>query len=254
MKINRKVLSIPPHISTSWGNVTSLQAKNLSEGKVLIITLNNGSVVEIPSLTDETLEAIFLAHTNYVEGDVSPSTPKTENTKQKEKESLQSNPFAFGGENTLTFGFPMKMGNLDSIGSLGGMMQHDPAQANAPNLPKEALEKITSIAKAIGLDKQLDHLPKAEPHCNCPYCQLARAFHGQDPKKEELSSTSDLEEDVSDEDLTFREWDIKETGNNLYDVTNPLDPTEHYQVFLGNPVGCTCGQKNCVHIKAVLET
>ena len=37
-------------------------------------------------------------------------------------------------------------------------------------------------------------------------------------------------------------------------VTNPLDANEHYNVFLGDPIGCTCGQKNCEHIRAVLNS
>ena len=126
----------------------------------------------------------------------------------------------------------MKIGDLDSIGNFGGMMQHSLEQANAPNLPPEVLEKITSIAKAIGIDKQFDQLPKAEPHCNCPFCQLSRAFHGQSPKQEvKKEDSSSFEEEVSDEELTFREWDIKEIGQSLYEVKNPLDTSEHTKFF-----------------------
>ena len=35
---------------------------------------------------------------------------------------------------------------------------------------------------------------------------------------------------------------------------DPLDPNEHYNVFLGTPLGCTCGEKDCEHIRAVLST
>ena len=61
-------------------------------------------------------------------------------------------------------------------------------------------------------------------------------------------------EEVTDEDLKFRTWDIKQPGKKLYLVTNPLDNNENYNVFLGKPVGCTCGQKYCEHIKAVLNS
>jgi hypothetical protein len=61
-------------------------------------------------------------------------------------------------------------------------------------------------------------------------------------------------EEVSDEDLKFRDWEIKQTAEQLYTVTNPLDANEHYNVFLGSPLGCTCGDKNCEHIRAVLTS
>ena len=63
-----------------------------------------------------------------------------------------------------------------------------------------------------------------------------------------------IEEEVSAADLTFRSWDIKQEADQLYTVTNPLNAKEHYSVFLGEPLGCTCGFKNCDHIQAVLRT
>jgi len=93
-------------------------------------------------------------------------------------------------------------------------------------------------------------IPKGEPHCNCPYCQIANAMQGTVSEVEE----KEVEEEVTEDDLKFREWDIKQEGDKLYIVTNPLDADEHYQVFLGTPVGCTCGQKNCEHIRTVLSS
>ena len=58
----------------------------------------------------------------------------------------------------------------------------------------------------------------------------------------------------SEDDLKFRDWDIEQKSEELYEVTNPIDQNEHYQVFLGNPVGCTCGKKNCEHIRTVLNS
>jgi len=65
-----------------------------------------------------------------------------------------------------------------------------------------------------------------------------------------------FDEEVKDEELTFKdEWEVKETGDKLlFSVHNPLDPKECYSVFLGDPIGCTCGKKNCDHIKAVLRS
>ena len=62
------------------------------------------------------------------------------------------------------------------------------------------------------------------------------------------------EEEVSREDLQFREWDIEQTSEKVYVVTNPLDKEEKYQIHLGKPIGCTCGSAHCDHIRAVLES
>ena len=59
---------------------------------------------------------------------------------------------------------------------------------------------------------------------------------------------------MNEEDLKFRNWEIEQTADKLYIVTNPFDKNEHYSVFLGDPLGCTCGEKNCEHIRAVLTT
>ncbi len=80
---------------------------------------------------------------------------------------------------------------------------------------------------------------------------------GDLPENEPVGSgvnPENLDEDVSEEELKFKMWDIEEIDETLFKVTNPLDANEHYNVYLGNPIGCTCGKKNCEHIKAVLNT
>jgi hypothetical protein len=62
------------------------------------------------------------------------------------------------------------------------------------------------------------------------------------------------DEEISAEDLRFKEWEIAKLSQNLYKVINPLDSNEEYQVFLGTPIGCTCGIHHCEHIKAVLKS
>lgn len=218
MKINDKILNIPPHISTSWNNVSSIHL----EDNVLIITLKSSEKVKIPNLEKKILDEIFLSHEKYME------KPTTK----------------------IGFSMPMSIGGepIDGIDqSLGSMMmQHNPAQSDAPDIPKEILEKIVSISKIVGA---YDDATSMKPHtnCNCMYCQVARAINGD--KKE-----ADIEEPVADDELKFRTWDIEQTGEKLYCVTNPLDKNEHYSVFLGKPIGCTCGKKNCEHIKAVLTS
>jgi len=220
MKINDKILSLPPYISTAWKNIVSIHVETRPFGHVLLIELVTGSKVEIPNLDTKLMEQIFSMHAAVLE-----------------KEGPQ-NPIA-----TQTFAFPLPF----PIEGLTSTLQHNPEQADTPPLPPEILEKIQSF-KGI-LPEDLTSIQKAEPHCNCPYCQITRAITG-----DLVEATPQIEEEVSVADLTFRNWDIKQEGNKLFSVTNPLDNKEHYSVFLGEPVGCTCGSKNCEHIQAVLRS
>lgn len=244
MKITRQILSIPPYISTAWDNISSLHIlqDSVTLAKTLVISLKNSTTVSIPHLTDTLLQDIFKMHEESMEKQTPAPTPQFKN----------QHPFSNGNSNVLTFGLPLNLSDVESMEGLGNFFQHSIEQAQSPDLPPEMLQKITSVSKMMGLDKHAEQLPKAEPHCNCPHCQIARALH-QTPAKEN-SSIKQEEEIVSDADLTFRDWDIKEIGKNLYEVTSPLEPTQRYQVFLDTPIGCTCGEKNCEHIKAVLSS
>jgi len=219
MKITDKILSLPPYISTAWKNIFSIQVETRPYGHVLLLELITGTRVEVPNLDPKIMEKIFTMHAHIVE------------------EGPQ-NPVA-----TQTFAIPLPF----PIEGVTSVLQHNPEQADAPPLPPEIIEKIQSL-KGV-LPEDLSQIQKAEPHCNCPYCQITRAVTGT---LEEVPAQ--IEEEVSAEDLTFRNWDIKQEGDRLYSVTNPLDTKEHYNVFLGEPLGCTCGNKNCEHIQAVLRT
>lgn len=244
MKINSKILSLPPYISTSWKNIASLHVEETPSGHSLMIELQNSTLIEVPNLDSSIIEAIFAAHAKSLDQD--PPAPQTRPTPSKV--SL-GQPMNNGGNNEelLGFSFPLQIGS-GGIENLGSAISHNPEQADAANLPQEILDKIAAISKAVGIDSSM--LPKAEPHCNCIHCQIARAVHGEAPKEVEEVS----EEEVTPEDLKFRIWDIAQTGQNLYVVSNPLDAKEQYNVFLGAPVGCTCGEKNCEHIRAVLNS
>jgi len=239
-KINHKVLSIPPYVSTSWKNVNALHVKEIEGKLLLVIILHNGTVIDIPNLDSELIQQVFTAHTSYIE----------QETRESESDKSE-HPKKCGGS-MFPFGIPFQMGGMDHISSL---LQHNPEQSTASQMSTEVLKKITSVIKSLGINFEQMNLPKAEPHCNCPYCQIARAMHNEN---EEMRADSDdgegLEEEVSEEDLRFRDWDIKQEGDKLYIVTNPLNAKEVYQVFLGNPVGCTCGQKNCEHVRTVLNS
>lgn len=234
MKINQKILSIPPYISTSWKNVVSLHLEKRDGLNVLIIGLVNGSTIEIPNLDQKTLEATFAAHTKYMEL-TTESSPKGNLFPQGMLQDPQA-----GMSLPLNLGMDLNMGSI---------LEHNQEAANTPDLPKEMLARVTSFSKVMG-PNSIDQFPKPEPHCNCMHCQIMRAVREETP--EEVSMQE--EEEISEEDLRFREWDIEQKGENLYLVRNPLNQKEEYNVFLGNPVGCTCGKDNCEHIYAVLNS
>lgn len=226
MRITRKILNIPPYISTAWKNVASLLVEERGLDRILIIELQNGSRVEIPGLEPPLIAAIFETHTKVLEEETSPR----DLTPFPRREEMP--PFRFG------------IGSgMDTVSA----MHHNVEQKDAPPLPPEILTKIISIARVLGIFDP-HALPKPEPHCNCVHCQIARNLQGQ------IGHSENFDDEVKDEELKFRVWDIKQTSENLYTVSNPSDQKEVYNVFLGEPIGCTCGQKNCEHIRAVLNS
>ncbi|NGX59422.1 MAG: hypothetical protein KR126chlam3_00573 [Chlamydiae bacterium] len=241
MKINQKILSIPPYISTSWKNVISLHLEEHNGVSVLIIGLVNGSTIEIPGLDKKSLEATFAAHEKHLELDV------TDLVGPNESSQMPMLPPGMFENPSAILSLPLRFG-LDA--NMGNLLQHNPEAADSPDLPKEVIEKIASLSKVVGLDN-VDNFPKPEPHCNCMHCQIMKAMQ-EDSQNHSHDDHED--EEVSEDDLRFREWDIDQKGDNLFIVTNPFNAEEHYNVFLGNPVGCTCGQPNCEHIRAVLNS
>lgn len=238
MKINQQILSIPPFISTSWKNIASLHVEDRPSAYILIITLHSGVSIEIPNLQSFMIETIFAAHARFLEQEEKSAQPK----------SQPLVPFPFGAQHLMSLEIPLK-NSLANMESMGTLLQHNPEQADSPDLPADILEKITEMCKAMGIDDP-HAIPKPEADCNCMRCQIAKAMQagvGEERQEEQ-------EEIVSDEDLKFRTWDVVQTDDKLYLVINPLDEKEHYNVFLGNPVGCTCGEKHCDHIKAVLNS
>lgn len=218
MKITSKILSIPPYLSTTWKNVASLSVRPEGGLFTLIVGLQDMTRIEIPALNQEMVDEIFEAHarSNEVEG-----------------QSPLDSPFSLS--------VPM----LSDGGGLAPLpFQHNPEQADLPPLQPSILKKIGAIIRALG-GEEIALNAAAEKDCNCMYCQMARAIRGEEEPKEE---------EIAPEDLRFRDWEIAQTGDQLYSVTNPLDANEHYSVFLGSPVGCTCGSKNCEHIRAVLNS
>ncbi len=224
IKITDKILSISPYISTHWEQVATLQ----TNGRILVVAFHDGNKVEIPNLDTDTIHLIFHYHTLYLE---------QEEMENKIKDSL---PFKGLEEGSIR----LALGT--SFDGVSNMMQHNPAQANSPDLPPEILSKIGAIAKIIAPADEA--LPYAELNCNCFFCQIAREFHSP------VAISEIGEEEVKEEELQFQQWAISQTGDNLFCVVNRLDNFEKYNVFLGEPVGCTCGKEGCEHILAVLKS
>lgn len=221
MKITSKILSIPPYLSTTWKNISSLHVRPEGDLFTLVVLLQNRSQIEVPNLDKSAVDEIFDAHLRATNEETLPQFPT---------------------ESPFSFSLPLNASGLLDAGEPS--FQHNPEQANLPVLQPEILKKILSIAKAFGsLDFAITS--KAEIGCNCMHCQLVRVL--------QADKTAELEE-VTQEDLHFRDWEIEQSGENLYSVTHPLDANEKYSVFLGSPVGCTCGSKNCEHIRAVLNS
>ena len=216
MKITTRILSIPPYLSTTWKNISSLHVKEGLGHLTLVVFLQNGTSVEVPNLDRGSIDEIFEAHARSTEEHSAPTLPGP-------------------------FGFSLPLQGDSPIQTFETSMQHNPEQTDLPPIPPAVLKKISMITRVFGID---NILPKGEPNCNCVYCQIVRSVQGEEMAVEE----------VSDEDLKFRTWEIEEVGEKLYKVTNPLDPNEHYNVFLGTPIGCTCGSQNCEHIQTVLKS
>ena len=219
MLANEKFLNIPPYLSTSWEHITALRM----EGNLLIITLDDANQIQVPDLSGEQVTTIFDAHSHYLnnqQGDL--PQPREE----------------------LRFGFT----NMEGMQSA---LQHNPAQADASDIPPEVLEKIAAISRIVSPD-EMTIFPEAEPHCNCPHCQIARVVNGVHCDIE-IDHPENSGETVNDEELTFQEWAIRQSGDQLFIVTS-ADGDESYSVFLGDPVGCTCGKEGCEHILAVLRS
>jgi hypothetical protein len=242
MKITETIISIPPYISTSWDNVLSL---HMIEND-LNFSLKDGSSVTVKHLSPDVVEQIFSAHAAFLEAHQGHIVPKATHEKMSPTRSQV--------EQLLNFPFHISPGSLENVGQA---LQHNPAYAGLPPIPDDVANKIATLAKVIS-EEDIMAMPPAEANCNCMYCQINRILRKTViANKDTISSfTEDVvaEENISDAELHFEQWEIKTVRENMYTVTNKLDPKEQYTVYLGNPVGCTCGKANCEHIVAVLRS
>jgi len=238
--MNAKFLSIPPYVSTSWRNIRTLRM----EEHTLLITLLDNSIVRVPNLEPPFVDQLFAQHATYLEEQASQQPfPAPSKPESVFRPMIPPNAASLLGKEAF-----FRLGSFGPEG-FAEALQHDPAHAGAPDLPREILEKVATVSKIMAPGDP-NMLPKAEPHCNCVFCQLARAIRDGVPL---LKAGEEAEILISNEELTFKEWEIKELSLNVYEVANPLNSEEYYKVCL-DPVGCTCGQANCSHILAVLRS
>lgn len=249
MKINSKIISIPPYISAPWSHIAALQ----TVGSTLIVTLLDGKMIEIPGLDEGTIHNIFEMHTLSLDErsamnlPLSPEVPLT----PYPPHSPHLPNFQNQGDIPVRFA----VGSIDEMGS--SIFQHNPSLGKISEIPNEILEKIVAITKIVA-PSEMHAFPKPEPHCNCVHCQVARAINRTTQKNEEpiyeKAVDEAIQEDlVPDSELAFEEWEIHSIGNQTYSVIHKIDKKE-FRVYLGNPVGCTCGDSGCEHIIAVLKS
>ncbi len=239
MKITPKIFSVPPYLSTQWENVSSLRVSE----DLLLVTLKDGANCVIPNLPKETIDQIFSYHAESIEAA----------TQQKEDVSALLEGMRKGFKDLVTM---MSKLGANTIASLGKALEHDPRNANLPPLPPEMVEKVKLLHNIIPQEDVIA-MPEAEPNCNCMYCQINRILRGgarvEEAPKPDLI-TNEPSEAVEEKDLEFSEWVVEPIADKLYRVTNKLDPKEEYRVFLGDPIGCTCGKPHCEHVLAVLRS
>ncbi len=242
MKITPYVFSLPPYISTTWQQVAALHVQQDDGIPVLIVDLFNGNRIEIPGLDPDILERIFSMHTAFNESCGDGSERLSDNALKGDLSSL------------LSLHIPSKFLG-ESIEKMAGALQHNPDAADTADLPQEILDKAATIAQSLGIE-DASSVPSATEGCNCLFCQIARTMHAQITVVANSAAPAEeqIEEVISEEDLQFKTWDIHQKDGQLYEVVNPLDAHEHYSVFLGTPVGCTCGSRHCEHIRAVLRS
>lgn len=241
MRINHKILSIPPYISTSWKQVLSLKTEKKDNSFLLHIHLQDGSFISIPEIDESLINAIFTSHSKYLENEtIPPISPPSSASFFMElpKESLSF------------ISPPPFLHLLQEFKGLSSLIQHDIKKSNDPSFPQEMINKIVEATKSMKIENPKD-LPKAEPHCNCPRCQISRYMN---LAFKPIENDMDIDEEVKKEDLSFKDWIIYPIENNQYKVIHPDRKEELHLVNLNSPVMCSCGSSCCEHILAVLNT
>lgn len=251
MEINPRFINLPPLLSVAWHQVASIHM----EEDLLVVTLISGSSIELPNLPTEIIQRIFAAHCFYLRHAPIPRVAQPLSQGSAREQQSSGSPLvdaAVGESSDQIAGIRVGFTSLDGMGSA---LQHDPSMSQAPDIPQEVLNKIAAVSKILAPDES-DVLPKAEAGCNCMHCQIIRTIQSELRKPDDKNETlrGDEEQIVTDEELTFQEWEIKQDGEKLFSVISRSEPHEQFHVHLGEPIGCTCGEIGCKHIVAVLKS
>lgn len=240
MKITSFLLSLPPYFSARWEFIQSIRMQE----NVLIVTLKDGSSSTIPHLSNDEISQIFHSFALYAEAP--PTITTQENPLKRDISQLVEG---------VKKGFSDFVHILSKSGgnALGfaKALEHDPSNANMPPLPPEAIQKIEMLLQIVP-EEDIMAMQAPIDHCMCMYCQVQRLLRQALFKKKEIGENEG--EPVDENELKFNEWIVSPVSDKLYSVRNKLDPEEEYRVFLGEPLGCTCGKANCEHIIAVLRS
>ena len=205
MKISRKVLCIPPYLSISWDQIAYMQAffpQDSDQGE-MHITCKDAKTIVIPLLSPKEIHTIFACHARFLE------------------EPYLSTP-------SISF---------DMISSPLHLCEHDPAQQNAPDLPGELLQQFSRLSTVLDASI-LSVIPKPEPHCNCPCCQISRVIHAPTSSHYAPQAT----------------WNIYPIDQNSYKVSHTEQQDISFLVSLSPNVHCSCGSHTCEHIRMVLRS
>lgn len=240
IKITSQILSIPPYLSTRWDYIQSIRVQE----KALLISLQSGPPCSIPGLTEEEISQIFSSFALYAQP--TKEEHKVDDTFKKDISQLVEG---------VKKGFAEFLHILAKSGGQSAgfakALEHDPSNANLPPLPPEAIGRVEMLLQIVP-EEDILAMPEPVAHCNCMYCQVQRLL--RNALAEKKGHIENEGEPVDESELKFNEWIVEPLEDKMYSVRNKLNPQEEYKVFLGEPLGCTCGKANCEHIIAVLRS
>jgi hypothetical protein len=268
MSVTRKAFHLPPFISTSWAHVVSLHMEHEDHEQLLVVTLTNGAQICIPGLEERLLRHIFQMHAEVMENHPPSAVSSEVAVAVKESESARSVaariPFTENGDLAVTMngieawqavgenhgglleGLSIDPSRLQSLEQ--DLLEHRPELTDSAPLPPLLLQRMSLMGRFLH-PQLLAQMPRAEDGCGCPFCQLHRVLHGEPP-----DTALPAVAEVQDDELRFRSWLIEQQDDHVFVVSNPEDAQESYRVFLGDPLGCTCGHVRCEHVRAVLQS
>jgi len=231
MAVTKRMLHLPPYISTSWENVIALHMEQDedSDDPLLVVTLSGGVQICIPDLREEMVQDLFALHAQIL----------TMSGAEASEEALK-----FTGD------FHFARNPWEPREVLQMLMRHQPSLRDEPPMPQAIINKLQSIGQLLDRDI-LKRLKPPLEGCNCPFCQVHRAvltdLYDDEVTAEELPT-------APPEEVHSGEWVIQSEDQSTFTVFAEHAPQTRFRVCLSDTISCTCGLPNCDHVKAVLLT